>query len=657
MISFRRQIPTLLEWSLLIFLSLSILWRGGKGLEATWILAGLAVLLTFSRFWLEPPHPKRVHLGISPLLWIMLMLFLGWSVLSFVFSTAQNYGLDEVLRDVSLILIALWVSRRLAAHDSGVRFERHLIAVIAWSILLACVVGVAVYVLQPVNRFVGTFFDYRFDTDYWPNAWAEAVLLFWPIVVIWSRTFPLWLRSMVVGCVLGALLLSFSRGALIAFCLQGTIWTSIIAVRHLRQSGFTVDLRARVLPVVLVMLGSTVVALGIFSLTNVVRSQYHEVESVSAKATFTAEEGSSSISERRDFWQQSLQLSLHRPWIGIGPYSFRFAQPGLQTQVFATSDHPHNVFLKLAMERGWPVAVLFAFTLLLILLPASRRIITTKDAQDITIALPILIAILGVVAHNLIDYNLQFVGIVLPFWIFLGVLMPTAEWNPTAKKWSRIVEILLTILLGCVAVFEGRYLVISSLGRHAEAAGNPAEALNWYDQARGQIFSRDMHLSRANLFLQQREFAKADAALDDYAVQNSRDARLWILRGDVAAAAGDTTGAYSAFSRAFQLAKYDYLESFEGIVRFLTSGQHMNELTERREEFLQVFHAFGDAILRNAHFIALSQNVEVFERISKILQSAYPADRTAIRELTAKVLAHAQDERQKVSSRTPGILW
>jgi O-antigen ligase len=56
-------------------------------------------------------------------------------------------------------------------------------------------------------------------------------------------------------------------------------------------------------------------------------------------------------------------MSWERPMIGFGPGTFRFVQPQLQHEVLATSDHPHNVFLKLAMERGWPAATFFCFFL------------------------------------------------------------------------------------------------------------------------------------------------------------------------------------------------------------------------------------------------------------------------------------------------------
>jgi O-antigen ligase len=399
----RARIERFVEWGVLALLVAAALWRGGKGLEATWLLAGAAVIATFS-------STKRV--SATPGVWISLMLFVLWTVLSYLLSTTGNYGLDEVLRDTSLVLVFLWAVP-LLEKGWDAPFARRLVTVLAITTLVCCAVGVAVYIFQPVNRFVGSFFYYRFSTDYWPNAWAEFVLLTWPVVMLWSRKFPTWLRVLLLGGVLGCLFLSFSRGAFLVFIVQIVLLASM---------------RPRAL---LPLIGSGIIAVALFLGINAVRAGFHDVESVSAKATFTSSEGSSSISERRAFWEQSLRLSLVHPVVGWGPYSFRFIQPRLQTEVFATSDHPHNVFLKLALERGWPGMLFYLFALVGILVPAGVALLRRKRNDLILFAF---IGIVGVFTHNLIDYNLQFVGIALPLWLFLAAVTASRTPAPAANK-------------------------------------------------------------------------------------------------------------------------------------------------------------------------------------------------------------------------------
>lgn len=638
-----------------VFVVCSVLWKGGKTLETTWALAALAALLTFLQAWRFRGHrdgPVDAPLPLQT----GLLLFLIWMVVSFVLSSTRNYGLDEVLRDAALVLLFLWAVREQALSP---RFAERIVAAIAIATLLASAIGIAVYILQPVNRSVGTFFDWRFTTDYWPNAWAEFLLLGWPMVWFWTQRRSFLLRTVTLGIVLGTLLLSFSRGAVIVFFGQISFGCVLIGIRMWQQGKFSGRVREEGIAVAGIILCTAAITLATFAGVNALRSRFHEVESVVGKVTFTASEGVSSVSERRQFWEQALRLANARPLVGWGPYSFRFVQPRLQTEVYATSDHPHNVFLKLAMERGWIAAILFAFVLLAILIPAIGAIVRGHRRDDPlhpAMRTALLIAAAGVLAHNLIDYNLQFTGIAAPLWLTLALLVMPTKVHLKNTKIVHILPLLIATLLLIAAVLEGRFLLLSSLGRRAEAAVEIDTALAWYGRARGELFSRDMHLSRDTLFLQKNEPERAAEALDDYARVNQEDARLWILRGNAALRAGDHDDALRQYTEALRLGRYNYLEPLEGTLRILRDRPRA-EAAARKSEFLDLVRRYGDAILHNAHFIALSQNVETFGRVSALLQGLYPDERGRLREFTSRVLRHAEEERAKSFSRSPGLLW
>lgn len=672
----RQRLPVMLEQGIVLLLVFSILWRGGKGLEATWLLAGLAVLLTFAR-WERCNRDSAQQIQSVPLdLWLGLMLFMLLTVVSYALSETRNYGLDEVVRDAALALIFLWGAGAHAG-TSHRGLAGRLAAAIAVTGLIACAIGVGVYVLQPVSRMVGTFFDMRFHTDYWPNAWAEFLLLAWPAAALWSRKFHLLARSAALGILFGSLFLSYSRGAILVFCGQIVLWALAAAVKSWADRGQTDHSSSGGWPrAVSSFVFALIIGAVIFVGVNAARARFHDVESVAAKATFTASEGASSISERSDFWKQSLVLSLNRPFFGWGPYSFRFVQPRLQKDVFATSDHPHNVFLKLAMERGWPAALLFLFVMLRILVPsvvsffrrpaAPDPAAAGKHGDDFWLRLALLTAVSGVLAHNLIDYNLQFVGIALPLWLLLALLShepsnftplrTTCSQYCKSNKCIRVFELSITIILGIIIILEGRFLVLSSLGRRAEVHNDVPGAIRWYDSARGELFSRDMHLSRANLLFQMNDPA-ADSALDDYARYNDDDARLWILRGRFAYARGDAEEALRDYSIAMEMGKYNYLEPLEGILAILDTGAHAEITAARESSFLAILRSFGDAILQNSHFIALSGSVESFGRASVLLRKIYPARSESLKIYAEDVLAHAEQERVKYAARHPGLLW
>ena len=160
------------EQGVLLLLAFTVLYRGGKTLESTWLLFGIASMCSVVMYKQGTLQKKYFDI------WIIIMLFILWTLLSYVGSTTLNYGFDEVLRTGGLGLLLLWFLQQ----ESEGFAERFFI----WMtnlVIVSCLIGLLVYILQPVNRFVGTFFDMRFHTDYWPNAAADFLLLAWPIEI------------------------------------------------------------------------------------------------------------------------------------------------------------------------------------------------------------------------------------------------------------------------------------------------------------------------------------------------------------------------------------------------------------------------------------------------------------------------------------------
>ncbi len=636
--------------ALFLLLFFSILWRGGKSLDATWILAMVTsiVALADGLFVLES---EKTRAPIFP--WILALLFLGWTILSFLNTTTANYGLDEVMQTASLFFVfqfALSVPERIL-HSLQSRFAR----ILAATAVLACAIGIIVYILQPVSRFTGTFFDYRFHTDYWPNAWAEFLLLSWPLA-LWSAfgrketVGNVFGKVSVVGLLLACLFLSYSRGSIIVFIIQ-LFLLAFLFVRRFSDHDFVKKL-------LFGSLATLSVSIALFFGVNHLRSSFHPIESVLEKATFTAAEGTSSVSERRQFWNQATAFALQKPMIGFGPYSFRFLQPHLQTEVLATSDHPHNVFLKLAMERGAAAALLFGMLVLwcsTTCLVAVRR--KRKAGSDDVLSVLMIVSLAGVLLHNLIDYNLQFVGIALPFWFSLGLIVPRASGDKSGTFLRQnIVSLVVALALITITLVEGRFLVFSSLARRAEAAGDDATALLWYSKTDASLFPRDAWLSRARLHLRNDMPVDAQTAVDHALRENEHDYRAWKLQGEIDLTLGNRGGALFAFENAYKFGKYNDL----GIARVLFElllQESKPTVDARRHEFELLLNDFGLAILQNIHFIDFSDNVEELSKLAELFIRRYPADASLYRALEEKAKSHAELERSRLSARPRGLLW
>jgi O-antigen ligase len=655
---------TICKWAVLILLSVSILWRGGKSLDMTWILTGVAAMVTIISHTINRRTGDR---EVPLLLWAAVMGFVVLTALSYWASTTQNYGLDEVLRTGALGLLFMWIIRIGSDEKEGPLYMNKLLQVFCCTVIVACVIGILVYIFQPVNRAVGTFFDYRFHTDYWPNAWAEFLLLAWPILLYWilqdfkfnskearSRV-ELLIRSIILGLVFGCLLLAYSRGAMLVFFAQIGLWAAIVYKKT--QKDFPIQ---KVVPIAVILLAvSTITFLSVNSL----RSQYYEVQNVQEKVTFTASEGTSSVSERGQFWAQSLNLALQKPLLGWGPYSFRFVQPQLQKDVLATSDHPHNVLLKILMERGVFALALF-FVLIGIVSYRSAVVLLSKEVEVGTLTFSIrilmMVSLFGVLLHNMIDFNLQFVGIVLPFWLFFGMLMTYLDISSLQRvpaRIARIVELLIATLLLIIALYEGGYLVVSSVGRLAEARGEEEVALVWYGRASGEFFKRDLLLSTAQIHTHRSDFAEAEKAVDAYMDANNQDFRALKRLGEIALIRGQKEKALDAYMSAYQKGKWNDLGVLLGIVEVHLAMDNKDEIQKLRPEIDGVIQKYSTAILSNTHFIAVSPNVEEFIAILNTMARLYPDDAPRYQVMAAKADHHALVERQRIESRPPGFLW
>ncbi|MBP9750970.1 MAG: O-antigen ligase family protein [Candidatus Peribacteraceae bacterium] len=643
----RLSIRSTFEHVLVIAVGVAILWKGGKGLEVTWLLPFLPLLGALS-LWVN--SKKNGTSAVAWPAWITASLFIAWSVTSFLLSETRNYGLDEVIRDISLTL--LWVQMLRMASTSREALVQRIIDAIVYSVICAAVIGLVIYICQPVGRFVGTFFDPRYHTDYWPNAWAELLLLAWPLTLwkAWqSEGRNRWVWFGVLGLLLGSLFLSFSRGAFLAMIgqviiLAGILWWLVPKKRH--------DVRSVILATVTV-LSVAVIAFGI---GNGLRSFVFPVQDLGAKVTFTADEGTSSIDERASFWDQALSFAAEKPLFGHGPYSFRFLQPRLQDAVYATSDHPHNVWLKLAMERGWPAAILWSALILISLGAAAVRVRKEREVTWVPLAA---IGVVGVLAHLVIDFNLQFVGIALPFWLLLGLMAAPLLAKKAPEKANlgqSAVELLVVLLLVCVTVREGVYLMSSSLGRRAEARGDTAAALQWYEASDGSWFPRDLRLSQAAIALNAGRLPAASGAIATYLTENDQDARAYSLRAAIREAAGDRGEAAADLGQAFAWSK---LNDLDVLRRWIALSRLDKTLpTVPAKEVQEVLLAFERAFMQNSHFVLLGDNVEDFIAICALADAA---DKEGVRafcrdHLDAIVLETAR-VRGELESRQPGRLW
>ena len=647
-----RIVQRLPYWLLPLFLVVTVLWRGGKSLESTWMWVGVVAVLYGCSLLCSLLQKSRKNPVSAPLwLWVCLLAFFGWALLSFLHSSTLTQGFDEVLRTGAGILLMLWV----VAQRTD-RLTENALQVVTWVTLLACVLGIAVYVLQPVNRFVGTFFDYRFHTDYWPNAWGEYVLLTWPIVYYWfQKKVPNskfqapnsnLLRMLVVGFVLGCLFLSFSRGSIIAFVGQIVAWNGLLLFGKKTRKQPWGQLLKEALAIALVACLS-------FTVINSVRSYWFDVQSMSDKVVFASAEGSTSVDERSQFFADAWNLSTKKPWVGFGPYSFRDVHTIYQQEVLATADHPHNIFLKLAAERGWPAVVLLIAILVSVLLPAVRAMYRHYNTKQYSpSSLPIVIGVVGALAHLQIDYNLQFVSIAVLFWLYLGFLAPR---NVAVR--THVIEGVLIGFLMFAASREVVHVGYATFAQKAQARGDLTTAEAYYDRAAESWFSRNLLFVSFDLALSQNDFTGAQESLDAFARQNSFAHRLHKHQAELAYYQGNFHEALGYYQEALTRGKYNDLQIILGFLRTLVALDDRAAIEQVQPTIETLLERYELAFVRNSHYISLSQNVEAFLELLTLLRTVYPEKEPFYIVLGGKVERLANEARADIEARQPGHLW
>ena len=156
---------------------------------------------------------------------IVAVLFAAWTALSFLTSSTQTWGFDELVRDISCMLLLWLAARRTEGERSQI-----LKMILAVVILSACI-GMLIYLLEPGRRFVGTFLDIAAREE-WPNAFASLLLIVWPLLfVLLPTTWAIAISGVLGGC----LALTGSRGALLALVAQVSI-AAWIWLRHRDKS-------------------------------------------------------------------------------------------------------------------------------------------------------------------------------------------------------------------------------------------------------------------------------------------------------------------------------------------------------------------------------------------------------------------------------------
>lgn len=152
-------------------------------------------------------------------------------------------------------------------------------------------------------------------------------------------------------------------------------------------------------------------------------------------------------------WRDSLQvLAAHPAGIGRGAFervypAYRTAKSGLPLTFAFVENEP----LQILLDLGWPFLVVITVVIALVGRQVWRRG-RRDDAEAAYLA-----GLLAVAAHNVVDFGLETLGVLLPFVAILGTVtgrLGTAEESDPSKKrsWTLVGVACAGLLLGIVSL-------------------------------------------------------------------------------------------------------------------------------------------------------------------------------------------------------------
>ncbi|MBD3330209.1 hypothetical protein GF354_01615 [Candidatus Peregrinibacteria bacterium] len=598
---FRNNLDIILLGGLFIFALINPVFKKydyGPGFPLVMLGAFSGLIIYFLRFRLKREFA----------LWeaVSLIVFAVFIVLSFMYSQAKNFGLSEVMAFLSIIPVYL-----LTAH-SKFKNRKKLLKILVSGALLAGLLGFLQFFWSSHPRMFGPFFNVFYHANVWPNAFALFLLMAWPLTLLYFKK-----NYVVISLLISCLLLTYSRGAVIAFGGQ----LILLAIFYFRSFNLKTIIK------IIICAG---LALVMFLIAAEVRSDNREIIDVSDRIEFENEEGLTSARERIDFWMGAIEITKNNPLLGTGPFSFRYAYNPIQQTLLGASDHPHNIFLKIASENGLIALASFVVFLLSWLITLGTRFKSLEKAEKETVFV-IFVCVAGAIAHNLIDYNFNFYVNLLMLVILLAISRSYVAKN-LKKPRLNIFILLISLLISIISVYE---VSVYALGLRTES-----------------FYVRDDLTNKADELLQEGDYAKSLSYIKTQLKLNPLDSRAKYLEGVIYCSEdyekADEELCEDKLIEAIELNPMNNIRYYTDAFRELEPEDP--EFDELLVESLEILYTYFDYVQKNVHFTAYTPNVEAAsELVSHVILFTGLKDSVSLSENNELMLKKAHELRESKS--------
>jgi O-antigen ligase len=402
---------------------------------------------------------------------VLLALFLGLSVLSGLF--AANYWLAA--RSVAVTWSSLVLFWSMTAVAAGVpRRERTVMAVLVLAILVTAMTAlVQAYGIDSVhfsvNRAPGGTLGNR-------NFVAHLAAIATPLLVIAAVGARRRLSSVVatsaLALVSAVLVLSRSRAAWLA--LAACVVVLFPGVWRARVRWNVVGMRRR-LVANLGVVALTVV--GAVFIPNALdwNSDSPYLDSVKSMTDYTAGSGRGRLVQ----YENSLELALHHPLLGVGPGNWAVAYPAIVKPNDPSLDHdsgmtenpwPSSDWMAFVSERGPAAAILLALACLLLVADAGRQMLAAEALGAYLRGLALAGLVIATTVVGLFDAVLLLPAPALIAFAAMGALRSPPRRRPVALgRRGRFALVAGVLVVGALATTRNA-LMVAAMGQYERGA-------------------------------------------------------------------------------------------------------------------------------------------------------------------------------------------
>lgn len=345
-----------------------------------------------------------------------------------------------------------------------------------------------------------------------------------------------------------ALLLSFSRGVLLAYGL-GLLFFSSGNWRYLNKQ--------RV---------SQFLCLSFLALLCFLLSSYQDL---AHRLHLLGQEKS-----RLVIWQGTWDLWRAASWYGIGLFNFKYYYKAFSLPDDNSSlDYAHNDYLQLLVETGMPGALILSLIGFYLLFLANQYVRKPKLEPKAHLAITSLFACLLVfLAHSVVDYNFYLLPMNLMLGLILALLIRTLGSDYVRSyRIKRSALCLAPIFLLMISLFAYRLVAFSYYAEQAELAKNKqdydlaiaanSKALSWLNHPEAHSKQADLYIEKAKEQVRYLSLAKQE--LQTALQQNKYYARVYFQLGLINLLFYDEEKlAERLFSKALNLDRHDSVLRF-----------------------------------------------------------------------------------------------